>query len=370
MRTKAAVLYGVNQPVRIEDVDLEPPRRGEVLVRVVNVGVCHSELHLIHGTMPTELPVVLGHEGAGIVEEVGDGVTTVKRGDHVILLWRTVCNHCYYCAVGQPALCDSALQANTAGTMPDGSIRFSRGDQHLHHFVCTSCLSEYTVMDEYSLVLIPNDVPLPVAAVIGCAVMTGLGAVVNSARVQPGTSVAVFGTGGVGLSAVIGASLAGASRIIAVDLNQQKLEWARSVGATDAVNAASTDPVAAIRDLTDGRGAEYSFEAIGLPRVMEQAFAATRRGGMTVVIGSPPTDSQIHIPARVLQSQERILRGSLYGSSRPHYDIPRVVNLYRSGRIPLDKLITRHYSLDEYNEALRALEAGEVARSVIDVTPA
>ncbi len=369
MRTKAAVLYTPNEPIVIEEIDVASPRRGEALIRVLSAGVCHSEVHVIRGRRPAPLPAVLGHEGAGIVEDVGPDVTAVKPGDHVVLLWRTPCGRCHFCATGRPALCEESAKAGSAGTMPDGTIRFSKDGQPIYHFIGPSCFSQYTVIHENALVPIPNDFPMPVAAIMGCGVITGVGAVVNSAKVPPGSTVAVFGVGGVGLSAVMGANLVNASQIIAVDLNPRKLDWAMALGASHTVNASECDSVKAILELTDGRGVDFAFEAIGQTAVVEQAFDATARGGMTVMIGSPRPEAQIRVPARIMFGQERVLRGSYYGSTRPYEDIPWLVRLYRSGRLPLDKLISRHYPLDEYNEAVRALEAGEVARSVLDIMP-
>jgi len=368
MRSKAVMLREFNKLPSIEEIDVAAPRRGEVMVRVVNAGVCRSEVPAIHGKRSIPLPIVLGHEGAGIVEQVGEEVTAVKPGDHVILVWRAPCGRCYSCANGHPAMCEEASRASAKGSMPDGTLRFSQDGKPVHHFITTSCFQEYTVVSEKAVIPIPNDFPMHIAALMGCGVITGIGAVVNTAQVRAGATVAVFGAGGVGLSAIMGARLVNARKIIAVDIKDNKLETALSVGATDVVNSAKVDPVKAIKDLTGGRGVEYAFEVIGIGKVFEQAFAATGRLGTTTMVGSPPPEDSFTLPARLLYSEERTIKASYYGSTMPYRDLPWLVGLYQAGRLPLDKLVSRHYPLDQYNEALRALEAGEVARSVLDVT--
>ncbi len=369
MRSRAVVLRRFNQLPEIEEIEVAPPKRDEVMVRVVNAGVCRSEVPAIYGKRAIPLPIVLGHEGAGIVEQVGEDVKAVRPGDHVILVWRAPCGRCHSCAIGRPALCEEAAKAGAKGSMPDGTLRFSKDGKPIHHFLTASCFQEYTVVHEKAAIPIPQDFPLPVAAIMGCGVMTGVGAVVNTAQVRAGSTVAVFGVGGVGLSVILGARLVNARKIIAVDIKDSKLDTALSLGATDAVNSATVDPVKAIRDLTGGGGVEYAFEVIGLGKVFEQAFEATGRGGTTTMVGSPPPDETFTLSARLLYGQERTVKASYYGSARFYADIPWLVNLYQGGRLPVDKLISRHYPLDQYPEALRALEAGEVARSVLDVTP-
>jgi S-(hydroxymethyl)glutathione dehydrogenase/alcohol dehydrogenase len=370
MRSRAVVLRQFDQPPRIEEIEVAPPARGEVLVRIVNAGVCRSELPVIHGQRSIPLPIVLGHEGAGVVERIGEDVRAVAPGDRVVLVWRAPCGRCPSCAIGRPALCEEAARASAAGSMPDGTLRFSQNGEPLHHFLTTSCLQEYTVVHEKAAIPIPSDLPPAVAALMGCGVLTGVGAVINTAQVRPGSTVAVFGVGGVGLSVVLGARLVSARQIIAVDIRDEKLQTALALGATDAVNSARVDPVKAIRDLTGGRGVEYAFEVIGLGRVFEQAFEATGRAGTTTMVGSPAPDETLTLPARLLYSQERTVKASYYGSTRFHADIPWLVGLYRAGMLPIDRLVSRHFPLDGYNDALRALEAGELARGVLDVTPA
>ncbi|MBI3966586.1 MAG: Zn-dependent alcohol dehydrogenase [Chloroflexi bacterium] len=362
-------MYRFGEPAVVEEVQLDGPRTGEVLVRVAVAGVCHSDLHVVNGQMPfLPLPLVLGHEGAGIVEEVGPGVTSVKPGDHVILLWRTPCGRCHYCAIGRPAICEKAMHLRASGLLTDGTSRLSRDGQMLHHFNLCSCIAERAVMPEQSLLPIPDDVPLDVAAVIGCAVITGVGAVLTRAKVTPGSTVAVFGVGGVGLSAVMGAALANATQVIAVDVNDSKLEFSRQFGVTDLVNARAGDPVAQIRDLTGGRGVEYAFECIGVPPVMEQAFNATANGGTTVIVGATAPGTTMSVPTVPLVFQERSLLGAVYGAVRPWRDLPWLIDLFRAGKLPVDRLITHRYPLEQLNEAFAALERGEVARSVLTVS--
>jgi len=361
---KAAVLYEPGQPLRVEDVELAPPRTGEVRVRVGAAGVCHSDYHVMHGDMLAVLPAVLGHEGAGVVEEVGPGVTGVAQGDHVVLLWRTSCGRCEYCSVGRPALCVVGTALRNSGLLMDGTTRLSRDDLQLRHFAGVSCFAEQTVCAQEAVLKIPEDIPMPIAALAGCAVMTGVGAVVNTAKVEPGSTVLVIGAGGVGLCAIMGAVLAGAARIIAADLNPAKLELATSLGATEVVDSSCDDLVDAVRELT-GAGVDYAFEVIGLAATVEQAIRAVRVGGTAVAVGIVPTGMTAQVNVQQLVMQEKTLKGSIYGSTRPHVDFPRLFELYRRGRLPLDRLLTRQWALGEINEAYDALLAGTVARSVV-----
>jgi S-(hydroxymethyl)glutathione dehydrogenase / alcohol dehydrogenase len=365
MKTKAAVLFEVGKKLEIRDVELMPPKAGEVLVHMAAAGVCHSDLHVMTGHLYAPLPAVLGHEGAGIVEEVGPGVASVRPGDHVIPLWRLSCGECEYCTGGRPALCPSGTAVRMTGRLPDGTTRFALGDTELKHFAGVSSFSEYSVIPEKALLKIPDDLPLDRAALFGCAVATGVGAVFNAARVRPGTSVAVFGAGGIGLNVIQGAALAGAEKIVAVDLLESKLEYARQFGATHTVNASSGDPVEQIRALTGGRGVDYAFEAIGVPKVMRQAYDTLAKRGMAVLIGVTPMTTEVSIPVMSLVFEERILTGSVYGSSRPRVDIPRLIDLYRARKLKLDELLTRTYPFEQINEAYESLERGEVARSVV-----
>ena len=373
MKTKAAVLYEMERPrpyadthpLALEELELEKPGPGEVLVEIAAAGLCHSDLSVINGTRPWPIPLVLGHEAAGIVREAGAGVTDLKPGDHVVFSFLPVCGRCMNCVSGRGWLCERGVAANRAGTLLTGACRFHHPDgRTLHHHLGVSGFSQFTVAARESLVKIDSDVPLEIAVLFGCAVMTGVGAVVNTAKVSPGTSVAVFGLGGVGLSAILGARVAGANPIIAVDRLSPKLELARQCGATHTVDASQTDPVAAVRDLTQG-GVETAIEAVGSEQVIAQAYAATRRGGKTVAIGLPHPSRQLTIPAVSLIAEERQLLGSYMGSCVPQRDIPRFINLYRAGLLPVALLKSREIKLDQVNEAFDALDRGEVARQVI-----
>ncbi len=373
MKTKAAVLYEMERPrpyadshpLALEEVELAPPGPGEVLVEIAAAGLCHSDLSVINGTRPWPIPLVLGHEAAGIVREAGAGVADLKPGDHVVFSFLPLCGRCLPCVSGRGWLCERGVLANRAGTLLTGACRFQHRDgRKLFHHLGVSGFSQFTVAARESLVKIDSDVPLEIAVLFGCAVMTGVGAVVNTAKVSPGTSVAVFGLGGVGLSAVLGARVAGAWPIIAVDRLPPKLDLARQCGATHTVDASQGDPVAAVRELTSG-GVETAIEAVGSEQVIAQAYAATRRGGKTVAIGLPHPSRQLTIPAVSLIAEERQLLGSYMGSCVPQRDIPRFINLYRAGLLPVQLLKSREIKLDQVNEAFDALDRGEVARQVI-----
>jgi alcohol dehydrogenase len=373
MKTKAAVLYEMERPrpyadthpLALEELELAPPGPGEVLVEIAAAGLCHSDLSVINGTRLWPIPLVLGHEAAGIVREAGAGVTDLKSGDHVVFSFLPVCGRCLNCVSGRGWLCERGVAANRAGTLLTGACRFSHSDgRKLFHHLGVSGFSQFTVAARESLVKIDSDVPLEIAVLFGCAVMTGVGAIVNTAKVSPGTSVAVFGLGGVGLSAVLGARVAGAWPIVAVDRLAPKLDLARQCGATHTIDASQTDPVAAVREATNG-GAETAIEAVGSEQVIAQAYAATRRGGKTVAIGLPHPSRQLTIPAVSLIAEERQLMGSYMGSCVPQRDIPRFINLYRAGLLPVELLKSREIKLDQVNEAFDALDRGEVARQVI-----
>lgn len=362
---KAAVLYEVKKPLHVEDVDLDAPHDGEVLVRIGAAGVCHSDYHFMNGDLPIGLPCVLGHEGAGVVEEVGQGVTTVERGDHVVLLFRPNCGHCEFCSQGRPALCSMASQLRNTGRLLDGTSRLSKAGEEIKHFLGVSCFAEHAVVPVQGVVPIPKDIPLEVAALVGCAVMTGVGAVMNTARVNPGAAVLVIGAGGVGLNCVMGAALVGAEPIIVADVVDSKLETAMDFGATHVVNAKTRDLVEGVRELTKGEGVDFSFEVIGNPKAMTQAFQSIRRGGVATAVGIAPLGSEVAVNAGELVYMEKTLKGSYYGSTRPQADMPRLLQLYKAGKLPIDRLISRRYPLERVNEAYDALLAGEVARSVL-----
>ncbi len=365
MKSRAAILFEVGRKLEVCEVEVQDPGPGEVRIQMVAGGVCHSDLHVMTGHLNAPLPAILGHEGAGIVNDVGAGVTSVRPGDHVIPLWRLSCGECEYCTGGRPALCAAGTEIRWSGKMLDGRSRFELDGREILHFAGVSSFSNYTVLPEKAVLKIPEDLPLERAALLGCAVITGVGAVINAAEVRPGRTVAVFGTGGVGVNVVQGAVLAGAQTIIAVDLMDSRLEQARRFGATHAVKASDGDPVAQIRDLTGGRGVDYAFEVVGLPETMRQAYECLAKRGVAMLVGVSPTTAEVTVPTLPLVYEERVLTGSLYGSAAPKSDIPRLIDLYRAGSLKLDELLTRSYPIEEINEAYDALQSGETLRSVV-----
>jgi S-(hydroxymethyl)glutathione dehydrogenase / alcohol dehydrogenase len=362
---RAAVLREIARPLTVEEIDLAEPGPGEVTVRLAASGVCHSDWNVITGATPNPLPAVLGHEGAGIVETVGEGVTDVREGDHVVLSWLPSCGTCFYCVQGRGVLCDMAMADMFEGTLPGGSLALSQGGSPLYHYSFLSTFAERCVVPESCCVRIRPDAPLAVAALVGCAVMTGFGAAVLRARVEPGSTAVVYGAGGVGLSTILGCKLAGARSIVAVDPVRFKRETAMALGATHAVDPRDGDASALLRELTEGRGADSAFDTAGAPGVVAEAYDAVRRGGVVVAVGIPPVGATADLPAPSLPREEKIVTGSFYGSCRPHVDMPLVIDLYMDGRLDLDALITREFALDEINEAFAAMNAGEVARGVI-----
>jgi S-(hydroxymethyl)glutathione dehydrogenase/alcohol dehydrogenase len=357
---KAAVFREPGKPLTIEEVEVDRPLGREVLVKTVAAGVCHSDLHFIEGLFPYPAPAVLGHESAGIVEAVGDRVTAFKPGDHVVACLTVFCGSCEQCLSGRPNLC-----LNRAATQrdPTGTARLTLGGQTLYQFMDVGGYAEKMLLHENALVKITPEIPLDRAALIGCAVTTGLGSVFNTAKVTPGSSVAVFGCGGVGLAAIQGARLAGARQIIAVDMFEHKLAAAKRFGATHTVAASAADPVSTIRQITGG-GVDYSFEAIGKKVTAEQAFYCLAPGGVATVIGMVPGKEKIHIDGRHLLTEKK-LQGTFMGSTRFRIDIPRYVDFYLQGRLNLDEMVTQRRSLDEINEAFEAMKAGEVVRTVL-----
>jgi NDMA-dependent alcohol dehydrogenase len=356
---RAAVLNANNEPLAVETLQVREPREGDVLVKLGASGVCHSDLHAITGDLPMPIPCVLGHEGAGVVEAVGPGVQRVRTGDHVVLNWVPFCGACWYCQSGRNYLCEMGY------VKAMGAAVFDRGGTTVGQFAGVGSMSEYTIVPEASCIPIDADLPMDRACLIGCGVMTGVGAVINTVKVQPSESVAVFGAGGVGLNVIQGAAISGAHPIIAVDLNEKKLALAKQFGATHTVAAGSTDPVDAVKELTGGRGVDYAFEVIGVPDVITQAFMAVRRGGKAVIVGVPPMAAMAAVPGFLLPLAEKSLVGSLYGSANMQRDVPRLIDLYRAGRLKLDELITRRYKITQVNEAFEAMKKGEVARGVI-----
>jgi S-(hydroxymethyl)glutathione dehydrogenase/alcohol dehydrogenase len=360
---KAPVLFAQREPLRVEELEVEAPREGEVSVRMVASGVCHSCLHAADGSWQgIPLPIVLGDEGSGIVETVGPGVRSLRAGDHVVLSWAPTCGRCRYCVIGRPNLCENRQPGK--GVLPEGTTRLSLGGKPVYQYGHVATYASRTVVAESSAIPIRPDMPLDRAALIGCSVMTGVGAVINTAQVPPGASMAVFGVGGVGLNVIQGGALVTAHPIIAVDVRAERLEQARGLGATHVVDASRQDPVAAIRAITR-RGADYTFAAVGDVRAMGQTIDSLAPGGTAVLIGVPPTGTTVPLSVQPLVSQERVIRGSIYGSARTREDFPRLVELYLAGKLRLDELVTRRYSIDEANEGFRDLASGALARGLI-----
>jgi alcohol dehydrogenase len=372
MKIRAAVLhamgatppYAVSRPLRIEEIDLAPPGRDEVLIKIAAAGLCHSDLSVINGDRPRPMPMALGHEAAGVVEEIGEGITDLQVGDHVVVVFVPSCGHCMPCAEGRPALCEPGAAANGAGTLLSGARRLSQGGQALNHHLGCSVFAEYATVSRHSVVKIDPAVPLDEAALFGCAVLTGVGAVVNTAKISLGASVAVIGLGGVGLAALIGAQAAGARQIIAVDLSDEKLQQAIALGATHAVNPTQPDAIEQIRSLSAG-GVEFAFEFAGSIRALELAYRITRRGGTTVTAGLPPPTAALPLPAVSLVAEERTLKGSYIGTCVPSRDIPRYLDLYSQGRLPVDKLLSGRLRLDDINHGFDLLHEGKAIRQVV-----
>jgi alcohol dehydrogenase len=372
MRVKAAMLraagakppYVASRPLEIVDVDLDGPGRGEALVRIAAAGLCHSDLSVIDGSRPRPMPMVLGHEASGVVAALGDGVNDLAVGDHVVMAFVPSCGHCLPCATGRPALCEPGARANGAGTLISGARRIAAAGRPVHHHLGVSAFAEFAVVAQESCVKVDKSLPFEYAALFGCAVLTGVGAVVNAARVPVGASVAIVGLGGVGLAAVIGAVAAGARRIVAVDLSEARLDHAMRLGATDAVEAGAPDALQRIKALTHG-GAEYCIETAGAVAALELAYGATARGGVTVTAGLPHPDHRLSIQAVSLVAEERTLKGSYLGSCVPRRDLPNFVALFQAGRLPVDKLLTHRLRLDEINAGFDRLRAGIGVRQVV-----
>jgi alcohol dehydrogenase len=372
MKTKAAVLHEIgrprpfaeSRPLLVEELELDGPGEGEVLVRIGAAGLCHSDLSVVNGDRPRPVPMALGHEAAGEVAEVGRGVTDLRPGDHVVMIFVPSCGHCLPCAEGRPALCEPGAQANGVGTLLSGARRLRLEGREVHHHMGVSAFAQYAVCARPSLVKIDNDLPLEEAALFGCAVLTGVGAVVNTARISPGSSVAVVGLGGVGLNALLGARLAGAARIIAVDILGDKLALARDLGATDTFNAGDADAVAQIREATKG-GVDYAFEMAGSVKAMDLCYRVTRRGGTTVTAGLSHPDHRFEMQHVSLVAEERTVKGSYIGSCVPLRDLPRYIALYRQGRLPVDRLMSERLTLDQINEGFDRLADGHTVRQII-----
>ena len=370
MKIRAAVLEATGGAHRVQELDLAPPQAHEVLVRLGASGVCHSDYNAIDGTAETRCPAVLGHEGAGMVEAVGAGVTRVRVGDHVALSWAPSCGSCTECLRDLPQLCSTAWPAMETGGLMDGTTRLSRDGEPVYHYSFLSTFAEACVVPEKSCVPIPKDVPFDVAGLVGCAVTTGVGAVWRTAGVRPGDRVAIIGCGGVGLSALMAAVVVGAEPVIAVDMTQGKLDIARSFGASDGVLwAGSAEATAeAIREASGG-GVDYAIEATGRPEAMTAAFLSTRARGAAVLIGIPRADATVTFPALSIPRLERRVLGSIYGSSRPERDFATTLALYRSGRLPLDRLVSHRLPLDEIEQAFELMLDGDALRVVLDLNP-
>jgi len=372
IQTRAAVLralgaarpYADSRPLAIETVTLDPPGAGEVLVAVRAAGLCHSDLSVINGDRPRPMPMALGHEAAGVVEAVGPGVDDLRPGDHVVMVFMPSCGHCQPCAGGRPALCEPGAAANGKGELLGGGTRLHGADGELHHHLGCSAFADRAVVSRRSLVKVPADLPFEHAALFGCAVLTGVGAVVNTAQVKAGQSVAVVGLGGVGLASVLGALASGASPVVAVDLSEDKLALARSLGPVLTVNAADADAVEQVRALTGG-GADVVLEMAGSVRALEAAWKMTRRGGTTVTAGLPPPEAALAVNVVNLVAEERTLKGSYIGTAIPSRDIPRYIALFREGRLPVDRLLTGVVALEDINAAFDDLHAGKAVRTVV-----
>jgi S-(hydroxymethyl)glutathione dehydrogenase / alcohol dehydrogenase len=364
MNTHAAILWEQGQPLSVEAAELDGPGPGEVLVEVKASGVCHSDLHPARGDWPVKTPVVLGHEGAGIVREVGPSVTSVKPGDHVVFCWAPACGVCAPCREGHAVLCDRVEKVTFRNKLPSGASRIHARQKDVAPFLGTACFSDFVVVPDAGAIRVPEDVPFAALATIGCAVITGVGAVTNAGHVPAGARVAVIGAGGVGLNVVQGAAIAGCEQIIAIDLRPVPLTIAQQFGATHTVLAGG-DTAAEVRELTAGRGADYVFDTVGSPATLTAAVAATKKGGAVVLTGLSRMDAQGTIAMFPFVMQEKRLIGSVYGSGNPARDIPRLVALYQQGRLKLDELVSRTYPLDKVNDALDALAASDGARGII-----
>lgn len=364
--SKAAVFTGIDKPLEILECEVEAPHAGEVKVRMAASGVCHSDLSVVRGIQTAGTPMVLGHEGAGVIEELGQGVTEVSVGDHVVISWVPQCGKCYMCIRGQAELCEIGDPNGALGGLLDGTTRITSRGEPIKQMAFAGTFAEIAVVPVTGVVKVPKDLDLKVGALIGCGVLTGVGAAVNTAQIRKEDFAVVVGCGGVGLNIIQGARLAGAGRIIAVDTNAHKLEMATFFGATDLVDASKVDAVSEVIKLTGGRGADVAFEAIGLESTVEQTVLMTRRGGQAILAGLPKLDAMLNVPVSPgIVRMERSIKGSWYGTADVQRDVPRFVEYYKSGQLKLDELVSRTISLDDVNEALETMETSDFARSVI-----
>lgn len=364
MKTKAAIVYQYGEPVVVEEIEVRPPRESELLVKIAASGICHSDYSVMTGTIPHDLPEVLGHEGAGTVVEVGPGNASFEVGDRVMLPFVSSCGKCEPCVTGHPTLCEVHFGGNR-GQLIDGTCRFHKGDLDIFQFARIGTLSEYTVVHTNSVLPLPDGYSFEHAALLGCGVTTGVGAVTRAAQVHAGSTVAVIGCGGVGLNVLQGARLAEASTIIAIDQVPSKLVQAKKFGATDCINSRDADVIQAVKALTGGKGVHYSFEAIGVPKTIEMAYGMLRMGGNAVIIGITGVQDTITIPSVFLPVWERKLTGSFFGSCIPKEDMPFLLGLYRQKKLMLDELITQYYELEEINQAFSDMETGENIRGMV-----
>ena len=371
MKCRAAILhetgaqtpYATSQPIRIEEVELDPPGQGEVLVKVAAAGLCHSDLSVVNGSRPRPLPMALGHEAAGVVAEVGPG-THLEKGDHVVMVFVPSCGVCVPCGEGRPALCEPGATANAAGTLLGGAQRIKLNGKYITHHVGVSCFAEYAVVSECSLVKIDKSLPLDQAALFGCAVITGVGAVVNTAQMRMGSTAAIVGLGGTGLAALLGAKASGAKQIIGIDLLQSKLDLAMELGATAVLNASDADVVEQLKEMTNG-GVDFAFECVGSAKAMELSYLVTRRGGTTCSSGLSDPKDGFTVQHVNLVAEERTIKGSYLGSCVPKRDIPGYIDMFRTGALPVDKLLSEHISLDQINEGFDKLATGETVRQLV-----
>lgn len=364
---RAVVLRSADRPAQVEDVELSAPRDGEVLVRVEAAGVCHSDYHYMTGDLTAPLPLVLGHEGAGIVEEVGAGASgRIRVGDRVALLWRPRCGRCDACVAGNPVQCELGRVQATAGALPDGTSRLSFPDGgELHHLMGVSCFAERVVVNENAAVVVPQGVPPEVAAISACAVITGVGAVFHEVHEAAGRPLLVMGAGGVGLSAVMGAALVGADPLVVVDVDEAKLDLARHLGATHTINARDGDVIERVLAIAGGGGAPWAIEAVGRAETLEQALACVATGGTLVAVGLGPAGAGFTVPVNQLVQRQKHIVGSLYGSSNPRLDLPRIFSLYLAGRLPIDRLLGDRLPLSDFTDAYHRLSAGAVGRGIL-----
>lgn len=375
MKTKAAVLYEMGsegpyektKPLKIETLNLDDPKQNEVLIKIHAAGLCHSDLSVINGSRPRPMPMALGHEAAGEIIELGEGVSDFEVGDHVVCTFIPSCGKCIPCREGRPALCENGAVSNEKGEMIEGGLRLSKEEDVIHHHLGVSGFSEYAVVSENSIVKIDPEIPYERAAVFGCAVITGIGAVINTAQIRPGSNVAVVGLGGIGLNAIIGARLAGANEIIALDINEDKFEIAKNLGATAVFNSSDENVIDDVKAYITG-GAEYVFETAGVVPAMQVAYAITKRGGSTVTTGLPDPKAEFSFPQVTLAAEERTVKGSYVGSCVPNRDIPRFVSLYRQNRLNVDPLISDVISLDQINKGFDQLANGDAGRIIIKIT--